>query len=154
MKNGYKIDFVRGTITLTKAFSAQARVKGSQAYNTLVDLQKELPHMRFVMRTTPKARKASRLTYEKMKKFIKYQNDSAVLLVEFEKVKELAKEQGGVAYQNVKRWFLQTFPNYNEIPSFDEKGNLISDFGRKEQTRVLSMEQTAPAEKQEEQKTA
>lgn len=154
MKNEYKIDFVRETITLTKAFSAQARVKGSEAYKTLVDLQKELPHMRFVTRTAPKARKASRLTYEKMKNFIACQNDSDVLLIEFDKVKELAKGQGGNAYQNVKRWFLQTFPNYNEIPSFDEKGNLISDFGRKEQTKVLPMEQTAPAEKREEWKTA
>lgn len=129
MKNGYKVDFASGTITLTKAFSAQARVKGREAY-TLIDLQKELPHMRFVMRTAPKARKASRLTYEKMKKFIECQNDSDVLLIEFEKVKELAKGRGGNAYQNVKRWFLQIFPNYNDIPTFDGAGNLTSDFGR------------------------
>ena len=152
MKNGYKINFVSGTIILTKAFCTQASEKGSEAYNTLMGLKNELPHMRFITRNAP--RKTRGLTYEKMKKFIACQNDSDVLLIEFEKVKELAKGQGGNAYQNVKRWFMQTFPNYKDIPSFDEVGNLTSDFGRKPQTRIFPIEQTVPAEKREEQKTA
>ena len=153
MKNGYKIDFVSGTITLTKAFAAQASIKGNDAYNTLIELKKDMPNMRFVTRTTPKKRKSDRLTYDKMKKFIRCQNDADILLIEFDTTRELSKSEAN-PYQYVKKWFVNTFPNYKDIPSFDGAGNLISDFGRKEQTKVFPMEQTAPVEKLEERKTA
>lgn len=115
-------------------------------------LRAELPDMRIVApKTNRKGKKRDNLTYANMITFINCQNNAEILLKEFEKVKELASGQGGNAYQNVKRWFLATFPNYKDIPSFDEAGNLISDFGRRTETRVLPMEQTS---KQEERKSA
>lgn len=155
MKNGYKIDFANGTISVTKAFMKEAETYDSNAYKTLMTLRTELPDMR-IMAPKPnrKGKKRDNLTYANMITFINCQNNAEILLKEFVKVRDLASGQGGNAYQNVKRWFLQTFPNYKDIPSFDGAGNLISDFGRKEQTRVFPMEQTAPVEKWEERKTA
>ena len=153
MKNGYKINFASKTITVTKAFMEEAETYNSDAYNTLMILKVDLPDMRIVApKINRKGRKRDNLTYANMITFIKCQNNAAILLKEFEKVKELARGQGGNAYQNVKKWFLATFPNYKDIPSFDEEGNLISDFGRRTETRVLPMEQTA--NKQEERKSA
>ncbi len=155
MKNGYKIDFASGTISVTKAFMKEAETYDSNAYKTLMTLRTELPDMRIIApKPNRKGKKRDNLTYTNMITFINCQNNAEILLKEFVKVRDLASGQGGNAYQNVKRWFLQTFPNYKDIPSFDGAGNLISDFGRKEQTKVFPMEQTAPAEKLEERKTA
>lgn len=152
MKNGYKIDFASGTISVTKAFMKEAETYGTRAYKKLMEIKADLPEMRIVApKTNRKGRKRDNLTYANMITFINCQNNAEILLKEFEKVKELASGQGGNAYQNVKRWFLATFPNYKDIPSFDEAGNLISDFGRRTETRVLPMEQTS---KQEERKSA
>lgn len=152
MKNGYKIDFASKTITVTKAFMKEAETYDSDAYNTLMILKADLPDMRIIApKPTRKGRKRDNLTYANMITFIGCQNNAEILLKEFEQVKELASGQGGNAYQNVKKWFLATFPNYKEIPSFDEAGNLISDFGRRTESKLLSMEQTS---KQEERKSA
>lgn len=152
MKNGYKIDFASGTISVTKAFMKEAETYGTRAYKKLMEIKADLPEMRIVApKTNRKGRKRDNLTYANMITFINCQNNAEILLKEFEKVKELASGQGGNAYQNVKRWFLATFPNYKDIPSFDEAGNLISNFGRRTETRVLPMEQTS---KQEERKSA
>lgn len=155
MKNGYKIDFVSGTILVTKAFMKEAETYNSNAYKAIMTLKLDLPNMQIVVqKQNRKNRKRNNLTYTNMLRFINCQNNAEILLKEFEQVKEIASGQGGNAYQNVKRWFLQTFPNYKEIPSFDEAGNLTSDFGRKQQTRVMPIKQSAPAENQEERKTA
>lgn len=149
MKNGYKINFASKTITVTKAFMKQAETYNSTAYQTLMTLKLDLPDMRIVApKPTRKGRKRDNLTYANMITFINCQNNAEILLKEFEKVKELASGQGGNAYQNVKKWFLATFPNYKEIPSFDEAGNLISDFGRRTESRVLPMEQTSQKKEQ------
>ena len=155
MKNGYKIDFASGTISVTKAFMKEAETYGTRAYKKLMEIKADLPDMRIVApKSSRKGKKRDNLTYANMLRFINCQNNAEILLKEFVKVRDLASGQGGNAYQNVKRWFLQTFPNYKDIPSFDGAGNLVSDFGRKEQTKVFPMEQTAPVEKLEERKTA
>ena len=152
MKNGYKIDFASKTITVTKALMKKAETYDSNAYKTLMKLRAELPDMQItVQQQSRKGRKRDNLTYANMITFIGCQKNAEILLKEFEQVKELASGQGGNTYQNVKKWFLATFPNYKDIPSFDEAGNLISDFGRRTETKLLSMEQTS---KQEERKSA
>ena len=155
MKNGYKIDFVSKTITVTKAFMKKAETYNSTAYQTLMTLRAELPDMRIVApKTNRKGKKRDKLTYANMITFINCQNNAEILLKEFEKVKELASGQGGNVYQNVKRWFLQTLPNYKDIPSFDEAGNLTSDFGRRTETKVFPVDPIVRTNEQEELKSA
>ena len=154
MKNGYKINFLNGTIEVTKAFMKEAETYNSNAYNTLMTLKADLPNMRIVAQgQSRKPRKRDNLTYNNILQFINCQNNAEILLKEYIQVKKLASGQGGSVYQNVKQWFLNTFPNYREIPSFDEEGNLISDFGRKTQTHILPMEQVT-TNKQEDLKSA
>ena len=96
MKNGYKIDFVSKTITVTKAFMKKAETYNSTAYQTLMTLRAELPDMRIVApKTNRKGKKRDNLTYANMITFINCQNNAEILLKEFEKVKELASGQGG-----------------------------------------------------------
>ncbi len=61
MKNGYKIDFVSKTITVTKAFMKQAETYDTEAYKKLLILKKELPDMRIVA-PKPTARAESGIT--------------------------------------------------------------------------------------------
>ena len=91
MKNGYKIDFVSGTISVTKAFMKEAETYGTKAYKKLMEIKADLPDMRIVApKTTRKGKKRDNLTYANMITFINCQNNAEILLKEFEQVKERA----------------------------------------------------------------
>ena len=130
MKKGYKIDFTMGTVTMTKAFSRQAEIYGSDAYSLIIKLRKDFPNMRFITRTPPKRKCPDRLTYNNMLTFIQCQNNADTFVKQFNQACEIAKGQGGNAYQNTRNWFLSTFPNYKETPCFDDNGAMINDFTR------------------------
>ena len=127
---GYKIDFTMGTITMTKDFCNKAATHGTPEYKILKNLQKDFPYLDCVTRAPRKRKQSDRLTFDNMRCFIRCQNNADILLNEFEQVRALSSGQGGNHYQNVKQWFLETFPNYKETPRFDEKGNMVNDFTR------------------------
>ena len=140
--NGYKIDFTTGNITMTKAFAKRAGVYDTPEYNILTALQRDFPNIRPIIKAPPKRKRADNLTYSMMISFIECQRDSDILLKQFNMAKDIAKGQGGNSYQNTKRWFLQTFPDYKDIPKFNTNGDLISTFGYSEnRERVISIQQ-------------
>lgn len=117
MKNGYKIDFANGTISVTKAFMKEAETYGTRAYKKLMEIKADLPDMRIVApKSSRKGKKRDNLTYANMLRFINCQNNAEILLKEFVKVRDLASGQGGNAYQNVKRWFLPNLPQLQGNP--------------------------------------
>ena len=91
-------------------------------------LQKDFPCLECVTRAPQKRKQTDRLTYDNMRHFIRCQKNGDILLNEFEQARALAGGQGGKPYPHVKRWFLDTFPNYKETPRFDDKGNMVNDF--------------------------
>ena len=111
--NGYEINYIENTITVTRKFLKDAGVIGSPAYNELARVRKDLPDFQIVQReiTKKQGKKTyGKLTYEVMADFIavKEEEDAPAVLAEFERVKALSKVQAG-QYAFVKNWFLNRY---------------------------------------------
>lgn len=127
MKKNYEINFAAKTITITQAFSERAQYPGNEEYSLLITLRKDFPEFKFMI-SAPKARKRNRkITYDKMVQYISCQKDSTILLKRFTEVRELSKSKSS-PYNFVYKWFIVTFPNYNELPKFDENGEIIPQY--------------------------
>lgn len=144
MKNGYKMDFRKCALTITKEFERRAMDTNSEEYATLTKLRADFPNLRIVMKAAPK-RKRNNLkpTYDKMVNYLSCQPNSTILLNQFIEVKERSKSQEN-PYQFVRDWFLSSFPDFRKIPKFDESGNPIA------QRRIANMEITHPTIETEE----
>ena len=117
---GFKMDWSKQTVTITKAFAEEALIEDSSASKVLKQLQAVCPNLKIVARTHKPSKsrnEAKGLTYEKMERYICCFEDSAEVYGEFLKVKQLSLSQPN-CYQFVKEWFLDTFPNYGEMPEF------------------------------------
>ena len=126
MKNGYKMDFIKCALTITKEFERRAMDTNSEEYATLAKLRTDFPNLRIVMKAAPK-RKRNNLkpAYDKMVNYLSCQPNSIILLNQFIEVKERSKSQEN-PYQFVRDWFLSSFPDYQKIPQFDVAGNSIA----------------------------
>lgn len=118
MKNGYKIDFVKNTITVNYKFAAAINKYGSEAYNIYKDIMKDFPQLKLVVKsgrkqTTPRYNK--RFTYENMEKYIVATcNNADEVLEQFEIVKSKRKIIAN-PYKYVCDWFKLQFPDYKEV---------------------------------------
>ena len=119
--NGYEIDFVENTITVTKRFLKEAGVIGSAAYIELAQVRHDYPEYTIVERANRKSKKTyGDLTYKVMSEFIKAQEEenAPVVLAEFEQVKALSHAYAG-KYAFVKTWFLK---RYKDVFKQEETG--------------------------------
>ena len=130
MKNGYSFDYMTNTLTVTKAFMRKAQEdQNSSQYKIIAKFKRDFRDVSVITRPTPKRKNSStRLTYDKMVKYLSCQPDSKRLLLMFNEIKEQSKSQN-TSYQYVKQWFFKNFPEYFQYPSFDEHGNLINPRG-------------------------
>ena len=113
------------TITLTKAYAKLAYTPGTKEFRELTRLHKAYPDYDIVMRTaTPKKDKEKHtgLTVERMAFIIKEFVKDEAAIAEFENVKKFYKGVDGY-YGKVKGWFLNKYPNYQELinPVADEE---------------------------------
>ena len=121
---GYFIDYTTNTITITRKFYEQA---GDLTNTEATELMKRLRELGMKIVVQPKREQkvsGSRMTYAKMEKYILCVADSDQYLAEFEAVKTVASSQGN-AHAYVWKWFKKTFPNYNEVPEFDEELKIV-----------------------------
>lgn len=117
---GYSINFAENTITLTKAFAQRAKNPASAEFRELAKLHKNLPDFTITMRTaviTADKEKHNGLTIKWMTDYIKNYKDE-VAVAEFEEVKKFYKSLPGY-YGKVKGWFLNKYPNYQDIDFAD-----------------------------------
>lgn len=71
-----------------------------------------------------KAGKTPMLTYAEMKSYIVKLDDAEEMVKEFEQIRDTAKERKNrVAYVN--QWFRSEFPNYDNVPEFDENMRIV-----------------------------
>lgn len=59
-----------------------------------------------------------------MRGYIALCEDAKPMLEEFEKVREVSTQQQK-PYQYVLKWFHEEFPNYSELPEFDENLKVV-----------------------------
>lgn len=127
MKKGYEINFTTKTITITKIFSELAQDPMSTEYTTLLKFKKDFPEFSIITIAPKTRKKNNKISYDKMVKYIYCQKDSTVLLKRFAEVRELSKSSTA-PYNFVYKWFIGTFPSYDELPEFDNQGNIVPKY--------------------------
>ncbi len=128
MKNGYKIDLEKNTITLNKKFAVAMNEYGSTEYRIYKGLKRDFPYFATVVesgrkQTVPRYNK--RFTYENMEKYISTFANSEELLIMFETVKAKSAPLAS-PYKYVCDWFKAQFPNYKETPTFEKNDMVVS----------------------------
>lgn len=124
MENGYFYDIFRNTLIITKAFERKASRIGSTEYRLMLDYRKAHADLK-VAYWKENARRKSGLGYHQMEAFIALHCDKEERLARFEAMKKLAKTQRN-PYHFMKKWFEETYPNYQQNPQLNEDGYLIS----------------------------
>ena len=124
---GYKINWNRNTMIMTKGFADKARVIGSQEYEDLMKMRTNGFH---VVEKWHKPRKAcpTRLTYRKMRNYIATRSDANERFAEFRKAIEESKSYHN-PYEYVRQWFIKTFPEHiKSLEAYAAKKDNILQF--------------------------
>lgn len=118
--NAYSLNHTAKTIEITREFAKASSTIGTDEYKNLVQLMRDFPAYSVTQRKIRKSdskKTYSKLTYDNMKTFILLQKgEASTELKQFDKVLALSKVQSG-GYGYVKKWFLATFPEYDETPN-------------------------------------
>lgn len=111
---------------VTKAFTKQARIFGTPEYKMWQDFLKDFPNAKMVVK---KAKRKStqngftNLTYENMIEHISGLENADELLIEFNKIKAIAKFKGNPHYY-VKKWFIENIITDTDILNDSENEEL------------------------------
>ena len=126
VRPGYKFDHVNCRIIITRDFHKKANVFESDEYKTLQKLRKALPNYAVVF-TAPhrKTSVKSRMTLDRMIRFIEKQPESESIMADLYKVRFPEDCAVPAPFSVVKQWFFCRFPNYGRMTPFDENGQLI-----------------------------
>ena len=114
---GYKIDFVKNTLTLNYKFADAAfNDYGSPEYVRMKAILADFPQLKVIVEAGRKittTRETKRLTYKNMETYMEQFDNSDELLTMFSKVKKMSKPLAS-PYKYVCDWFEAQFPNYKE----------------------------------------
>ena len=129
--NNLNVNMKNRTIEMTKKFAAASSKFGTEEYKTLQEVRRDYPSYK-VVTITRKASKSDSsafkgLTYEYMEKYIAGHDDEEksimleymMLRGESEEAEEAFAESA--SYQEIKDWFLETFPAIAEFHKKREK---------------------------------
>lgn len=118
------VDFLSNTLSLTKSFYKKACKVGTPEYKKLCDTFTTHPDAKIVFIENANKRTYAKLTFERMVAYIKTQANSEDNLRTMERVMLIA-EAKGAKYPLTKKWFLETFPEYQENSvSESERNNM------------------------------
>ena len=151
MKNTYKINYTKGTVTLTKDFADRAGIVNSEEYKILRQLKKDFPSFTILQKTVnaSKTRESHKdLTFDRMAKFIrKFDTES---LAKFQEVKEYYQTTDSY-YVSVKSWFLNEYPDYKMTErAFDDMIKTIEEAETVRKVMNTIKAETESAEQEEE----
>ena len=120
---GYKIDFVKNTLTLNYKFANAAfNDYGSPEYERMKDILADFPQLKVVVEAGRKittTRETKRLTYKNMETYMEQFDNSDELLTMFSKVKKMSKPLAS-PYKYVSDWFETQFPDFRDCPDLED----------------------------------
>lgn len=136
MTKNYTINHTTKTIVLSKAFDKKAKNPLYPEFDELVALINKLPNYKVTLKVTqPKAGK--KLTFVVMRDYIqKTCGKNSIMEKKLDKALELGETLGSGKYLFVRKWFLETFPNYQPTDTsvvdaaFDggkQKGDVVTE---------------------------
>lgn len=119
---GYKLDFVKNTLTLNYKFADAAfNDYGSPEYERMKAILADFPHLKVIVEAGRKittTRETKRLTYDNMEKYMEQFDNSDDLLNMFYKVKRMSKPLVS-PYKYVRDWFEAQFPDFRDCPDLE-----------------------------------
>lgn len=121
-KNGYQINFVTNTVTVTRKFQEAASQIGTEEFNIMMQLRQM--NLTIVVKA-PVKKKSAALTYAKMQKFISCLDEADKYQRMFDAIREESKGMPN-PYQHVVSWFHQTFPKYGKLPEHDAEMRIVN----------------------------
>jgi ferredoxin len=130
--NTYTVDFTARKIVVTAAFAKNAGEYGSDAYNIMMGLRRDLPEFKIETLAEKKKSKEPILTLDIMEAYIvrTYGTDSAEVK-EFHTVLETSKAKKNKRYAYMKNWFHEVYPvGYNLLRGIDSSNE--AELKRKE----------------------
>ena len=112
MTKNYTFNHTTKTIILSKAFDKKAKNPLNPEFDELVDLINRLPNYKVTVKVSqPKAGK--KLTFAVMREYIqKTCGNNSIMEKKLDKALELGETLGSGKYLFVRKWFRETFPNY------------------------------------------
>ena len=115
--NTYKVDFVANTITITAAFAKAMNDPTSAEYKALMKLMKQNPTFTVAEKEIKKAE--GKNTYKGLdkafvEKYISIQDNADDLNKQYAKASEMGK------FPLVRKWFLNTFKNFDMAAAKEE----------------------------------
>ena len=122
----YRFDFNTQTLTITKEFAKKMMDPTSTEYQIYIQLRNDFPNFQMKERTTnrKKPNPYKGLTFAKMENYISLHENAEELLILFKAVKAAGNSQNNKT-KYVADWFMSQFPNYKEMPVFNEKGKIL-----------------------------
>lgn len=147
--NNLNVNMKNRTIEMTKKFAAASSKFGTEEYKTLQEVRRDYPSYKVVTIT----RKASRsdssafkgLTYEYMEKYIAgHDDEEKTIMLEYMMLRGESEEAEdafaeSASYQEIKDWFLDTFPAIAEFHKKREK--MIEATRQKKEAARMAREQ-------------
>lgn len=120
---GYKIDWTKRVVTMTKKFADEANEYGTVAYQTVNGFRKD--GFQLAVKKAEK-RKAcpTRLTFRQMEQYLSCLTNADEHIAGLHAMMGVAKAQKN-NYEPVRKWFLQNYPNFREIPKLN--GDFLID---------------------------
>ena len=135
MKKGlsYVVNHLANKVVVTRKFFEASMVWGSEedtlmetfkqrGFSIEIEQRKKRTEKSYAEKL--KAGKTPMLTYAEMRSYIVKLDDAEEMVKEFDQIRETAKERKNrVAFVN--QWFRSEFPNYDNVPEFDEKLRIV-----------------------------
>lgn len=114
----FVIDFVKKTITGTKASFNKAGSGTGEIYEELATKIAAHPKFKLVIKEQKKRSNKVKQTYDGldfalMEKYISIQDNADCLMKEYNGAKKMAKDTGSSVYPLVKKWFLGRFNDFD-----------------------------------------
>ena len=112
MTKNYTFNHTTKTIILSKAFDKKAKNPLNPEFDELVALINRLPNYKVTVKVSqPKTSK--KLTFAVMREYIqKTCGKNSIMEKKLDKALELGETLGSGKYLFVRKWFRETFPNY------------------------------------------
>ena len=124
MTKAYNINWQTNTITMTKKFAEEANHYGTEAYNLLMDVRSK--GFNIAVRKEEKPRKScpTRITFKQMENILSNMDYADERLAQLHAVMNMGKGQKN-QYEYVRRWFLENYPRFYELPVLDTNCNVV-----------------------------
>jgi len=122
MNKPYAIDFTTNTVTVTKKFLEAAQMIGTIEFDTMMKIR-EMGMT--IITKTPAKKKNTKLTYDKMQKYINLLDEAEKYQAEFERV-QIESLAYDASYAYVLKWFKKTFPSYGKQPERDTNLKIVN----------------------------